>query len=1245
MFTIGIDVGGTFTDFAVVQDDASPAYFKTASTPLDPSEAVVQGLQDISEAYGISLGDLLSRTSLLIHGTTVATNTLLERKGTTVGLITTEGFRDLLELREGLKEDRYNLRMTPVEPLAPRYLRHTLSERIRSDGTVETPLDLVSLDPILDAFEKEHVEAIAICLLFSYVNPAHEQAVASRLRQRFPETFISLSHQVIPQIKEYDRLSTTAVNAYIGPVYARYLHNMKDKIEAAGLKKDILTMTSNGGVTPLDMAGQQAVQAILSGPAGGVSGVAAYGRQMGEVNLIGFDMGGTSTDISLIEDGDPHITGEHYEAGWKISVPMIDIQTLGAGGGSLGRVDEGGTVHVGPQSAGAVPGPACYGRGGKLPTVTDADVVLGYLDPDNFLGGRSALYPDLAEQSIQEHVAESLSLSSVEAASGIIHVVTTAMAEGIRLLAVRRGVDPRNFVILAFGGASGLHIGRVARHLGISKVLLPAAAPVLSAYGMLTTDLRYDYAQSFTARLDTMDVDRIRNLTSHLAEEGLTKLRNQGLAERDISIQLAADMRYLDQIYEVTVPIPDLTQADAVIISQWASNFHQRYEALYSYHQLDQEIRLVTLRVTVSGKLPAIHIPRSSLSGDAGQAVKGERRMYTETWCTAKVYDAARIGPGISIDGPAIIESDFTTILVEEGNRIEGDPYGGMILHIAGNDRRNTDTRADPITRSVVEHRLESIALEMAEVMIRTSMSQILNSSRDFSTAILDAGTQLVAQGEGIPVHISALPPAAEAVTSFFAGEIKEGDLFLINDPYFGGSHLPDITAIYPIFYERVLRFFAVNRAHHSDIGGGTHGGYNPSASEIYQEGLRIPPIKLYDQGRPRKDLMQMLAANVRHPENFLGDLHAQIGSVQIAARRLQSLLNDYGAVGLMNCVDAILEGTERRIRQLISGWPDGEYIGETFVDDDGFDAEMIPIRAKVTIRGDTMAIDLSESSPQVTGFINSAYANTRSLAHVAIMYMAPSDIPKNEGSMRPISVIAPKGLIVNPHPPAPVCMSTNHCGEEIVEAIFKALAPIVPEAVNAGFSRRLRFAITGRHPGTGRRFIWHFFFGRGGGGASKGHDGWSCVGEVNVAGAIRSPSVEITEERFPFKIVRNDLRPGSGGDGAWRGGLGAIFEMVYEGDEPAKLNMAGDGIVNAPFGLFGGEPGLPHTYKVISNGRERILKSKETEVPIFPGDRVVALSAGGGGYGAVADRSVVMRDWDVRNGYVDTSKKKNNTQ
>ena len=417
-------------------------------------------------------------------------------------------------------------------------------------------------------------------------------------------------------------------------------------------------------------------------------------------------------------------------------------------------------------------------------------------------------------------------------------------------------------------------------------------------------------------------------------------------------------------------------------------------------------------------------------------------------------------------------------------------------------------------------------------------------------------------------------------------------------------------------------------------MGGGTHGGYNPAATEIYQEGLRIPPLRLYDRGVPRDDLLQMLAANVRHPENFLGDLNAQIGSVKIAARRAESLLDHYGTERLMGYVSGILAATERQGRQFIADWPDGTYHGESLVDDDGFDSKMIPIRATVTIQGDSMSIDLSESSPQVTGFINSVYANTRSLAHAAIMYLAPADVPKNEGSMRPVRIIAPRGLIVNANPPSPVCMSTNHCAEEIVEAIFKALAPGIPEAVTAGFSRRLRFAIAGDDPRTGRNFIWHFFLARGGGGASYGFDGWPNVGEINVAGGIRSPSIEVTEERFPLFIKCHELRPDSGGAGAWRGGLGAVCEMVYEGSTVAKLNTAGDGVINPPFGLFGGEPGLPHTYKLVSDGVERVLASKETGVLIKPGDRIVCLSSGGGGYGDPRKRPWQQREWDLKNGY-----------
>ena len=474
---------------------------------------------------------------------------------------------------------------------------------------------------------------------------------------------------------------------------------------------------------------------------------------------------------------------------------------------------------------------------------------------------------------------------------------------------------------------------------------------------------------------------------------------------------------------------------------------------LFSYRQVDQEIRLTTLRVETLGLLPRLDLPerdesKSAVFGEGvnagGLVPKEYRNAYLGNWQEVPVYDIGSLLPGTEIKGPAILESDFTTILVEPGDLATIDQFGGIELQISLDVRTQRDAAADgeeeldPITLAVVEHRLESIALEMTEVMLRTSMSQILNSSRDFSTAILDADCQLVAQGEGIPVHISALPLAAEAVRDYFGSAVGEGDVFILNDPYFGGSHLPDITIIQPIFYEGSLVFYAVNRAHHSDVGGGTHGGYNPAATEIYQEGLRIPPLRLYDRGVPRDDILQMLAANVRHPENFLGDLNAQIGSVKIAARRAESLLDHYGTERLMSYVSGILAATERQVRQFIAEWPDGTYHGESLVDDDGFDSKMIPIRATVTIQGDSMSIDLSESSPQVTGFINSVYANTRSLAHAAIMYLSPADVPKNEGSMRPVRIIAPSGLIVNANPPSPVCMSTNHCAEEIVEAIFQ---------------------------------------------------------------------------------------------------------------------------------------------------------------------------------------------------------------
>ena len=1249
MYKIGIDVGGTFTDFVVADEGGRPRFFKTQTTPDDPSIGVMTGLQEAAAAHGLSPDQLLGDTDLVIHGSTVATNTLVERKGARVGLITTDGFRDLLEMREGLKEDRYNLRMTPAEPLSARYLRVGVPERVRANGVVERSLDEAALVENLEYLVQEGAEALAVCFLFSYLNPSHEQQAAEIIRRRFPDTYTSLSHEVIPQIKEFDRLSTTVINSYVGPVFSRYLSRLNERFEAYSQLSDVLIMQSNGGVAPIEDSSRMAVRAILSGPAGGVSAAAYIGQLLEEPKVIAFDMGGTSTDISLIENGVPHITNEKFEAGWKIAAPMIDIHTMGAGGGSIARVDEGGILHVGPDSAGAEPGPACYGKDGVDPTVTDASLVLGYLDASNFLGGKASLDPAAAERSLAENVATPLNLSNVESAYGVYKVVCTTIAEGIRLMSVQRGVDPREFTIMGFGGASGLHAAEVARQLQVAKVYIPASAPVLSAYGMLNTDIKYDFFRSYPVSLDRLDLNELRSIPDELAAQGRDKLSAQGVADEAVEILYSADMRYLDQIYEVTVPLPDPTLPDSEFIAELTANFHRRYEELYSYNQQDQEVRLVTLRVAAVGKLPRIAQLDRTGDGNAASPV-GSRRVYLGEWREAPTYTADSLPAGAEIAGPAILESDFTTILVWPGDYATVDSMGGIELRVnletlpAAQDSAADSADAggqdipahdDPITLAVVEHRLESIAQEMTEAMLRTAMSQILNSSRDFSTAILDGDCQLVAQGEGIPVHISALPVAGAAVRDYFGEDMSEGDLFILNDPYFGGSHLPDITIIRPIFYEGRLLFYGVNRAHHSDVGGGTHGGYNPGANEIYQEGIRIPPLKLYDKGVPRTDLLQMLSANVRQSENFLGDLNAQIGSVMLAAQRIESLLADYGPDWLMAVVAEILSATERQVRQFISGWPDGVYYGESFVDDDGFASKLVPIRAKVTIAGDSMTIDLSESSPQVEGFINSAYANTRSLAHAAIMYLAPMDVARNEGSMRPVQIIAPRGLVVNANPPAPVCMSTNHCAEEVVEAVFKALAPAIPSAVSAGFSRRLRYAITGSDPRTGRRFIWHFFLARGGGGASDGFDGWSNIGEINVAGGIRSPSIEVTEERFPFFIERHELRPDSGGAGAWRGGLGAVCDLVYEGEGPALLNTAGDGVVVPPFGLFGADNGLPHHYKIVSNGTERVLGSKEVGVVVNPGDHIVCLSSGGGGFGQPENRDKDAMKWDLKNGYV----------
>ena len=638
---------------------------------------MIDGLSLLATELGTDLHGLLAEAESIVHGTTVATNALLERKGAKVGLLTTEGHRDIIEMREGLKDDRYNLRMPPPVPLVPRVRRLGVRERMRFDGTVATPLSPRSLEVGITALARAKVEAVAVCYLHSYRNPRHEKLTGRTVARRLPGTYVSLSCEVLPQIKEYERVWTTVVNAYVGPALARYLKNLAARLESHGYRGDVLIIQSHGGVAPVRESTRLAAGAVLSGPAGGVAAGRYCARLIDEPNLITFDMGGTSTDIALLQGGEPQLTGEKTIGVAKVALPAIDIHTLGAGGGSVAWVDAGGILHVGPESAGAEPGPAGYGKGGTRATVTDANLVLGFLDPANFLGGRIELDARAARRAV-DAIARELGTTSLRAAEGIARVVNTNMAEGIKIVSVRRGVDPRRFALVAFGGAAGLHVTEVARLLEIRRVVVPSVAAVLSAWGMLATDLRYELVRSHVSEVGRMTAAGLRKLFATLEREGRKRLAR---FEGPVTVRRALDMRYGEQIFEIQVDLDGVDLQAADLMEQVAERFHRRHEALYAYSAPGQEVVVVNARVAVVGALPVLPAGANAL-GRGAAASSARRRVWLGDWVEVPLHRMEALAAGQEIKGPAVFESATTTVLVREAERVTVTPHGWLDIRL-----------------------------------------------------------------------------------------------------------------------------------------------------------------------------------------------------------------------------------------------------------------------------------------------------------------------------------------------------------------------------------------------------------------------------------------------------------------------------------------------------------------------------------------------------------------------------------
>ena len=684
---IGVDIGGTFTDLVLV-DEATGALRlgKLLTTPKEPAQAVEQGVVTLLHEAGRTPASVAA----LIHGTTLATNALIERKGAKTGLLTTAGFRDAIEIgREG-RYDMYDLFIDPPAPLVPRHRRLEVTERVLADGSVLTPLDEASARQAIGALVAAGAEAIAISLLHCYVNPAHERRLAALVAEMAPGVAVSLSSEIVPEIREFERTSTTVANVYVMPLMARYLEELERKIHELGAPGKFYIMLSSGGIATPETARRAPIRLVESGPAAGALAAARLASQAGESRMLSFDMGGTTAKACVIDRGQPLVAREFEVAradrfkkgsGLPIRVPVIEMIEIGAGGGSIARIDSLGLLKVGPDSAGADPGPACYALGGRQPTVTDADLVLGYLDPDFFLGGRMRLDVEAARRAIESTVATPLGLASVEAAAwGIHRVVNENMAAAARIHGIERGVDLRAYPLFAFGGAGPVHAWAVGRILKVPRVLVPLGAGAISAYGLLVAPLAFDFVRTAPQRLDAADWSRINALFAEMEAEGRAILRGSGLADGDIAFRRSAEMRYVGQGHEVEVELP-AGSLGAERLPALTQAFETAYRALYSRTPLGVALEALNWRVVASGPAPDLAIEATAAAApgstaDPGAALKKTRRAYFPEaggYVDTPVYDRYRLAAGSRLDGPVIVEERESTTVIGPGARVTLD--------------------------------------------------------------------------------------------------------------------------------------------------------------------------------------------------------------------------------------------------------------------------------------------------------------------------------------------------------------------------------------------------------------------------------------------------------------------------------------------------------------------------------------------------------------------------------------------
>jgi len=1185
-----IDRGGTFTDIVGRRPDGSLVTHKLLSdNPGQYRDAAVAGIRHL---LGLRAQEPITpeQVDCVKMGTTVATNALLERKGEPTLLVTTRGFRDALRIAYQNRPRLFDRHIVLPELLYSAVVE--ADERMGARGELVTPLDEAALRRDLQVQFDAGLRCVAIVFLHGYRYTAHEEA-AARIARAIGYTQVSTSHGTSPMMKFVSRGDTTVVDAYLSPILRRYV----DQVAAEMPGVRLLFMQSSGGLT--DAHAFQGKDAILSGPAGGIVGMARTAELAGMDRVIGFDMGGTSTDVS-------HYAGEferEFEtqvAGVRMRAPMMSIHTVAAGGGSILQYD-GARFRVGPQSAGANPGPASYRRGGPL-AVTDANVMLGKIQAAHFPhvfgpAANEALDDDVVRERFAALAAQT-GRSAEEVAEGFVNIAVQQMANAIKKISVARGYDVTRYTLQCFGGAGGQHACLVADALGMTRVLVHPLAGVLSAYGMGLADQNVIREQAVELPLEAGALPTITDRLDALAQTARSELERQQLSAAAVRVQRRVHVRYEGSDSALIVSFGSLPE----ITAAFEAAYRQRFAFLMQGKRL--MVEAVSVEAVVAGDAPAepchtLHPARAVPSRETVRLYSGGQ------WHEAALVVREDLRAGDRIPGPAIIAEKNATTVVEPGWEAELTALDHIVLtrRLPREQRYAAGTTADPVLLEVFNNLFMNIAEQMGLQLQNTAYSVNIKERLDFSCALFDTQGNLIANAPHMPVHLGSMGESIKTVIRENAGKMQPGDVYVLNDPYHGGTHLPDVTVITPVYLEGKTEptFYVGSRGHHADIGGTTPGSMPPFSTRIEEEGVQIQNFKLVDRGVLREaEILALLASGEypsRNPQQNLADLKAQIAANEKGVQELRKMVGQFGLDVVQAYMRHVQDNAEESVRRVITRLKDGQF---TLPLDNG---AQISVAIRVDAKARSAEIDFTGTSAQQSNNFNAPTAVCMAAVLYVFRTLVDDDIPLNAGCLKPLKVVIPPGSMLNPNPPASVVAGNVETSSCITNALYGALGVM---AASQCTMNNFTF---------GNATYQYYETISGGSGAGEGFDGTSVVQTHMTNSRLTDP--EVLEFRFPVRLLGYEIRQGSGGVGRWRGGDGGVRRVQFL--EAMTASILSNGRKNGAFGMAGGASGQMGLNRVLrADGRSEVL-GHIGQTDMQPGDVFEIHTPGGGGYGPPA--------------------------